>query len=212
MEAGEEAEAEEEKYAARCSSSYALLMSSSFSPPVLPSPAPPSASASAASSASSPSCFLLCYSIVSRDNSPLYFRCFDSSRSSPSQLTLILHSSLDLIEERISAASQAKSSVELFVGQLFAVEKYRVFGYLTNSKLKFLAAVAIESGSAAGAPLSALNDSIRSLFREVHGQVIGQLQNPFSSSSGIAASDFQNTKFDQLIDKAAAQFNSQTKK
>ena len=73
-----------------------------------------------------------------------------------------VHTSLDVIEEKVNPNRRAAHSTgaaaaagggggggsgsgggsgELYLGQLFAVEEYKVFGYITNTKIKLVAVI-----------------------------------------------------------------------
>ena len=51
-----------------------------------------------------------------------------------------LHTSLDVIEEKLSASSKAAGSDqrELYLGALNSSEHQKVFGYVTNTRIKFV--------------------------------------------------------------------------
>ena len=38
------------------------------------------------------------------------------------------------------------AAIDLYLGQLFAVEDYKVFGYITNSKIKFIVVIQDTAG------------------------------------------------------------------
>ena len=110
----------------------------------------------------------VCVAVIGKENSPLYIRwyCFDidlllvmekpplrswisfanlvlSSCADPAQeLTFhySLHTSLDVIEEKLSASNKAAGSDqrELYLGALNSSEHQKVFGYVTNTRIKFV--------------------------------------------------------------------------
>ena len=114
---------------------------------------------------------IVCVAIIGKENDPLYIRTWlenvNVSAPLPGQIAAEpslkfhyhVHTSLDVIEEKVNpnkravtaAAATAAGGVsggggsggsgELYLGQLFAVEEYKVFGYITNTKIKLVAVI-----------------------------------------------------------------------
>uniref|UniRef100_A0AAR2L5F3 Trafficking protein particle complex subunit 2-like protein n=1 Tax=Pygocentrus nattereri TaxID=42514 RepID=A0AAR2L5F3_PYGNA len=104
-------------------------------------------------------------------NYPLYIR------SVPSQSELkfhyTVHTSLDVVEEKISTAGKAMAEQrELYLGLLYPTEDYKVYGYVTNSKVKFV--IVVDSSNT-----SLRDNEIRSMFRKLHNSFTDVMCNPF---------------------------------
>jgi len=102
-----------------------------------------------------------------------------------------VHTSLDVIEEKVG--SQRKSAVsvngELYLGILFSVEDYKVYGYQTNTKIRF---VIILQG-ATGEP------NIKNWLRELHNIFVTTMSNPFCIlNSKIESKSFEENLLKHL--------------
>ncbi|KAF7790092.1 hypothetical protein EIP86_001042 [Pleurotus ostreatoroseus] len=76
---------------------------------------------------------------VSPQNHPILIRTFGQQPKDELKYHYIAHTSLDVIEERISAAN-ANKSVECYLGLLF-VEDVAVYGFMTPLKVKIIIAL-----------------------------------------------------------------------
>nr|XP_023418148.1 trafficking protein particle complex subunit 2-like protein isoform X1 [Cavia porcellus] len=85
----------------------------------------------------------------------------------------MVHTSLDVVDEKISAMGKALvDQRELYLGLLYPTEDYKVYGYVTNSKVKFV--MVVDSSN------TALRDNeIRSMFRKLHNSYTDVMCNPF---------------------------------
>uniref|UniRef100_A0A2K6MGT0 Trafficking protein particle complex subunit 2-like protein n=1 Tax=Rhinopithecus bieti TaxID=61621 RepID=A0A2K6MGT0_RHIBE len=82
----------------------------------------------------------VCIAVIAKENYPLYIR------STPTENELkfhyMVHTSLDVVDEKISAMGKALvDQRELYLGLLYPTEDYKVYGYVTNSKVKFVMVV-----------------------------------------------------------------------
>ena len=78
----------------------------------------------------------------------------------------LIHTCLDVVEEK-------KGSSDSYLGLLSATEAHRVFGYVSNTQIKLMVAVA-ESGD-----LKPSN--VGSLLKHIHTLYIDAVSNPFHS-------------------------------
>eukprot|EP01006_Ploeotia_vitrea_P035565 TRINITY_DN65896_c8_g1_i1.p2 TRINITY_DN65896_c8_g1~~TRINITY_DN65896_c8_g1_i1.p2 ORF type:complete len:132 (-),score=37.57 TRINITY_DN65896_c8_g1_i1:119-514(-) len=62
------------------------------------------------------------------------------------------------------------SARELFLGLLFSVEDFRVFGYVTNTNVKFVIVTYMSSAN---------EGAIKPFFRQLHEEYLRLLGNPF---------------------------------
>ena len=55
------------------------------------------------------------------------------------KFTYIVHTSLDVIEEKITIVSRNPTDPrDLFLGLLYPTEDYKVYGFITNTQVKFI--------------------------------------------------------------------------
>nr|XP_047931053.1 trafficking protein particle complex subunit 2-like protein [Anser cygnoides] len=104
-------------------------------------------------------------------NYPLYIRSIPTENELKFHYTV--HTSLDVVDEKISAMGKALvDQRELYLGLLYPTEDYKVYGYVTNSKVKFV--MVVDSSN------TALRDNeIRSMFRKLHNSYTDIMCNPF---------------------------------
>uniref|UniRef100_A0ABK0M8C9 Trafficking protein particle complex subunit n=2 Tax=Rattus norvegicus TaxID=10116 RepID=A0ABK0M8C9_RAT len=120
-------------------------------------------------------------------NYPLYIR------STPTENELkfhyMVHTSLDVVDEKISAMGKALvDQRELYLGLLYPTEDYKVYGYVTNSKVKFV--MVVDSSN------TALRDNeIRSMFRKLHNSYTDVMCNPFYNPGDR----IQSRAFDTMV-------------
>ncbi|XP_051146500.1 uncharacterized protein LOC127262046 isoform X4 [Andrographis paniculata] len=71
-------------------------------------------------------------------NNPLYIQSFTEADDAL-KLHHIVHCSLDAVDERVNNPKKSGPILnEAFLGLLYPTEKYKVYGYLTNTKVKFI--------------------------------------------------------------------------
>ncbi|KAG8508143.1 Trafficking protein particle complex subunit 2-like protein, partial [Galemys pyrenaicus] len=104
-------------------------------------------------------------------NYPLYIRSVPTENEL--KFHYMVHTSLDVVDEKISAMGKALvDQRELYLGLLYPTEDYKVYGYVTNSKVKFV--MVVDSSN------TALRDNeIRSMFRKLHASYTDVMCNPF---------------------------------
>uniref|UniRef100_A0A8D1FBA0 Trafficking protein particle complex subunit 2-like protein n=1 Tax=Sus scrofa TaxID=9823 RepID=A0A8D1FBA0_PIG len=113
----------------------------------------------------------VCVAVIAKENYPLYIRSVPTENEL--QFHYMLHTSLDVVDEKISAMGKALvDQRELYLGLLYPTEDYKVYGYVTNSKVKFV--MVVDSSN------TALRDNeIRSMFRKLHSSYTDVMCNPF---------------------------------
>ncbi|CAG7822896.1 unnamed protein product [Allacma fusca] len=147
----------------------------------------------------------VCVAVIGKDNGPMYFRTRQSGVEEL-QYHFIVSSALDIIEERVQ--SSGKSGIlpggvsnpgaleitrELYLGALTAQEEYKVYGYMTNTKIKFV--IVIEESST---PLR--ENDIRTMFRKLHGAFCDLMSNPFYSPG----SEIRSKRFHDVVNSIVA--------
>ncbi|KAE8783484.1 trafficking protein particle complex subunit 2-like protein [Hordeum vulgare] len=81
---------------------------------------------------------IVCVAVVGHQNNPLYLQSFTEADDAL-KLHHVVHCSLDVIDERVNNPKRSAPTLnETFLGLLYPTENYKVYGYLTNTKVKFL--------------------------------------------------------------------------
>ncbi|KAG5678372.1 hypothetical protein PVAND_008054 [Polypedilum vanderplanki] len=107
--------------------------------------------------------------IISKDNSPLYVLAADMDKET--ELQYNFHSALDIVDEKSS--NTANKNFDSFLGMLYATELYKIYGYMTNTKIKFI--LIVDSLN------SALRENeVRNIFRSLHVEYTNYISNPFT--------------------------------
>ncbi|KAL6963689.1 hypothetical protein U1Q18_034696 [Sarracenia purpurea var. burkii] len=81
---------------------------------------------------------IVCVAVVGHQNNPLYLQSFTEADDAL-KLHHIVHCSLDVVDERVNNPKKSGPTLnETFLGLLYPAENYKVYGYLTNTKVKFI--------------------------------------------------------------------------
>ncbi|XP_024274543.1 trafficking protein particle complex subunit 2-like protein isoform X3 [Oncorhynchus tshawytscha] len=120
-------------------------------------------------------------------NYPLFIRSVPIQNELKFHYTV--HTSLDVVEEKISAVGKAMADQrELYLGLLYPTEDYKVYGYVTNSKVKFV--IVVDSSNT-----SLRDNEIRSMFRKLHNSFTDVMCNPFYNPGDT----IQSKAFDSIV-------------
>ncbi|EOD28223.1 hypothetical protein EMIHUDRAFT_58777, partial [Emiliania huxleyi CCMP1516] len=111
-------------------------------------------------------------------NNPLYLRTFGAAgggEAAPDTLRFhfIVHAALDHVEEKLASqrtAAAGGGKLDPYLGLLYPIEDYRVYGYVTNSRAKLLTVVDDDEVKDA---------EMRALFRRLHTLYVDTISNPF---------------------------------
>nr|CAD7455089.1 unnamed protein product [Timema tahoe] len=78
-----------------------------------------------------------------------------------------------MVEEKLSSVGKSSGDVrELYLGLLYSTEEHKIFGYVTNTKIKFV--IVVESSN------TVLRDNeVRMMFRRLHTLYTDVVCNPF---------------------------------
>ncbi|RDX55448.1 trafficking protein particle complex 2 [Lentinus brumalis] len=107
---------------------------------------------------------------VSPQNHPILIRSFAQGQDEL-KYHYIAHTSLDVIDERISAAVASKST-ECYMNLLYTMEDVAVYGYITPLKVKIIIALALTD--------SVVRDAdVLTIFRALHTAYRHAVANPF---------------------------------
>ncbi|EDV21193.1 Trafficking protein particle complex subunit 2-like protein [Trichoplax sp. H2] len=113
----------------------------------------------------------VCVAVIARDNYPLYIRTAEPDHEL--KFHYIAHTSLDVIEEKLATLTKTTSDMrELYLGILYPTEDYKVYGYVTNTKIKFVVVV-----DASG--INYRDTEMRAIFRKLHHAYSDVISNPF---------------------------------
>ncbi|CAM6082304.1 unnamed protein product [Calypogeia fissa] len=113
---------------------------------------------------------IVCVAVVGQQNNPLYLQSFTNGDDAL-KFHYIVHCSLDVIDEKVNNPKKLGVSLnETFLGLLYPTEDYKVFGYLSNTKIKFILVTTDQD----------LRDAdVRNFFRRFHAAYVDAASNPF---------------------------------
>ncbi|KAK9873751.1 hypothetical protein WA026_002106 [Henosepilachna vigintioctopunctata] len=112
----------------------------------------------------------VCVAIIGKDNSPKFLSSLNPDEELCFQYKIL--SSLDIVEEKIHGVNRATDNRELFLGLLYALETHKIYGYVTNTKMKFI--IVVDSSN-----IALRDNEIRSMFRKIHSEYADIICNPF---------------------------------
>ncbi|XP_050545058.1 trafficking protein particle complex subunit 2-like protein [Daktulosphaira vitifoliae] len=110
----------------------------------------------------------LCVAVVSKENAPKYVASLNPDDELEIQYEI--HSSIDFVEEKLKTGK--KDMRELYLGLLYSTENHKIYGYVTNTKVKFF--VVIDASN-----LTLRDNEIRFMFRKLHTAYTDLMCNPF---------------------------------
>ena len=149
----------------------------------------------------------VCIAILDRNSTPLALATNDPSKEL--SFHYVVHTSIDVIEEKCNISSTpgvAKTSAvgvtpnpaldqarDLYLGVLYSTEAHKVYGFVTNTKIKFI--VIVESSNT-----TIRDNEIRQMFRKLHIAYTNLLSNPFY----IPGTSIESKKFFALVNSLMA--------
>ena len=149
----------------------------------------------------------VCIAVLDRNSTPLALSTNDPSKEL--SFHYVVHTSIDVIEEKCnlsntpgvsktSAATVPGNSAldqarDLYLGVLYSTEAHKVFGFVTNTKIKFI--IIVDSSN------TTLRDNeIRQMFRKLHIAYTNLLSNPFY----VPGTSIESKKFFSIIESLMA--------
>mmetsp|Transcript_13322 Transcript_13322/g.21824 ORF Transcript_13322/g.21824 Transcript_13322/m.21824 type:complete len:152 (-) Transcript_13322:170-625(-) len=145
-----------------------------------------------------------CLAFIGKSNEPMFvYTDSDDSDSLQLHMHSIVHCALDILEERKGkkTSNTSSSSTEMFLGQLYAIEDFRVFGYCTNTMVKIMMVC----------DASVKDTELIEVFRSFHAEYVLAVQNPFQLvGQPVSSLRFQN-KLRQTIKKFNSSRNQRLK-
>jgi len=134
----------------------------------------------------------VCVGVIAKENYPLFIRCASNIKEE-TKFHFTIHTSLDVIEEKIASVGKSNSVAsqdlrEFYLGQLYPAEDYRIYGYVTNTKVKFI--LIVEASN------TQLRDNeVRSMFRRLHNAYTDVICNPFYTPGD----EIKSKSFDRVV-------------
>ncbi|GAA5896208.1 hypothetical protein JCM8208_007558 [Rhodotorula glutinis] len=134
---------------------------------------------------------ILSLAVVGKHGNPLFVGSYSNRSGGQSDLKwhYAAHTALDYFDER--ELPQAKTT-ESYLGLLYAMEDYAVYGYQTNTRVKFILALSLAD--------ALIRDvDVKTIFRAMHNAYISYLSNPFTSPANdnpaVLAPPIRSVKF-----------------
>ena len=113
----------------------------------------------------------VCIAVIGKDNSPKYIKCADESLAL--QFHSKVHTSIDVIEEKLNVGNKTAVDIrDLYLGLLYTTEEYKIYGYATNTKIKFI--IVLPSSNVAQR-----ENDIKMIFKKLHAAYCNAVCNPF---------------------------------
>lgn len=111
-----------------------------------------------------------CVAVVGQTSNPLYLKSFSEAEDSL-KFHFIVHSALDICDEKLTQPKRKVGSPsESYLGLLYPTEDYCVYGYLSNTRIKFILVVDNHDLP---------DDHVHSFFRRFHSAYVDAASNPF---------------------------------
>ncbi|KAM0791415.1 hypothetical protein ACM66B_005875 [Microbotryomycetes sp. NB124-2] len=142
---------------------------------------------------------MLCIAVIGKHGNPLFLQSYSHDRGGQADLKwhYAAHTSLDFFEERELPTA---NTVESYFGLLYAMEDYAVYGYQTNTRIKFVVVLAL-------ADAVVRDFDVKTIFRAIHNAYISYMSNPFTSTESdnldLLAAPIRSVKFAQAMDAIA---------
>ena len=116
-------------------------------------------------------------------------------------LQMIANGALDLVEERIEETRGSKSApLDQFLGLLYNVDNFRVFGYVSNTKVKIIVVCPAQGDYAADSPRQPGNgQNIRELLLQLYSLYIRDIQNSLQPVNEVCCSSSFLAKVKQCV-------------
>ncbi|BGP16357.1 hypothetical protein JCM10213_004898 [Rhodosporidiobolus nylandii] len=142
---------------------------------------------------------VLCIAVLGKQGNPLFLQSYFSRTGGQADLKwhYAAHTALDFFEERELPAAK---TTESYLGLLYAMEDYAVYGYQSNTRVKFVLALALAD--------AVIRDvDVKTIFRAIHNSYVAYLSNPFthaeSDNPAQLATPIRSKKFAKAMDDIA---------
>lgn len=112
---------------------------------------------------------IVCVAVVGQKNNPLFIEVFSKQEALP--FHYIVHCALDAVEEKVTAPRKGPSDlIDAYLGLLYPTEDYKVYGYISNTRIKFLLVLNEQASR---------EDEIRLIFQRFHAAYVDAISDPF---------------------------------
>eukprot|EP00899_Mesostigma_viride_P016502 jgi/Mesvir1/24853/Mv22089-RA.1 len=133
---------------------------------------------------------IVCVAVVGPANNPLYLKTFtDGDESETLKFHYIVHCSLDVVDEK-AVLPKKGGSTDTYLGLLYPTEDYKVYGYITNTRAKFMLVVS---------DADVRETDFKSFFRRMHTLYVDAVFNPFYTSGALLSSPKFDTQIAALV-------------
>jgi len=140
------------------------------------------------------SAMAVCVAVIDKDNAPLFIRSIaDGNCDQELRFHYSVHSSLDIVEEKLSGSQATSKSAdlrELYLGLLLSTEDFKAYGFATNTRIKFILLIDIMN-------TSLKDNEIRGIFRKLHNAYTNAICNPFY----IPGRPLQSKNFNSIVEE-----------
>uniref|UniRef100_A0A1A9VD06 Trafficking protein particle complex subunit 2-like protein n=1 Tax=Glossina austeni TaxID=7395 RepID=A0A1A9VD06_GLOAU len=131
----------------------------------------------------------VCIAIIGKDNAPLYFSIANIDKELDMQYRV--HAALDVVEEKCQFINKATpESKELYLGLLYSTEAHKIYGFITNTKIKFILVMDSEN-------VALRENEVRAMFRNLHILYTDVVCNPIF----LPGEPIISRKFDRSVQK-----------
>ncbi|XP_039248170.1 trafficking protein particle complex subunit 2-like protein [Styela clava] len=139
----------------------------------------------------------VCIAVIAKENYPLLIRC-KPGEENELKFHYTVHTSLDVVEEKIASVGKGSGTSsdlrEFYLGLLYPTEDYKVYGYVTNTKVKFV--IVVDPSN-----VQKRDNEIRSMFRKLHNAYTELVCNPFY----IPGETIKSKSFDRVVSSLLAE-------
>lgn len=132
---------------------------------------------------------IFCVALVGKNNEPLYYFSKEDTAESL-HLQMIVHSCLDVIEERRKKATQTSAAFDMYLGQLFPIEDYRTFGYYSNTHNKTI----VVCDNLTCDPII-----VKETINALNGAFVAAIENPFQPIGAPLIATTLNGKVGKIV-------------
>ncbi|XP_018400874.1 PREDICTED: trafficking protein particle complex subunit 2-like protein isoform X1 [Cyphomyrmex costatus] len=131
-----------------------------------------------------------CVAVIGKDNSPKFIKIYQcTDEAAGLQFHYKVHTSIDIIEEKLNVGNKTTVDIrDLYLGLLFATEEYKIYGYATNTKIKFV--IVLQSSN-----VSLRDNEIKMIFKKLHAAYSNAVCNPFY----IPGDEIKSKSFDTSV-------------
>ena len=129
-----------------------------------------------------------CIAIVGKENNPLYIQTF--SGADELKFHYIVHTSLDVVEEKVAAKQHQGNGGDTYLGLLYPTEDYHVYGYMTSTGVKLILVLSDTGADTA---------KTKQFLQDFHALYCDTVCNPFYTLGTPITSNRFKAKLEKLL-------------